>query len=112
AEDVMKKFKLDDEAKKKLVLVVLQRADDASRVLGRLEVYLESARKPSSAMMLMFGRLMAGGDVPDEHREPKEKKTDRDNSEDRDRGRGRDRDRGRGRSRSRSRGRRSRSRRR
>ena len=49
AEDVMKKFKLDDEARRKLVRVVivavcgcevqivLQRADDSSRVLGRLE---------------------------------------------------------------------------
>lgn len=37
AEDVMKKFKLDDEARRKLVQIVLQRADDSSRVLGRLE---------------------------------------------------------------------------
>jgi len=104
AEDVMKKFKLDDEAKRKLVQVVLQRADDSSRVLGRLEVYLESARKPSDAVRTMFGRLMAGGDVPDEHKEKDEKK-DKDKDDDRDRSRGRDRDR-----RDRDRGRRSRSR--
>lgn len=118
AEDVMKKFRLDDEATRKLVQVVLQRADDSSRVLGRLEVYLETCKRPSDAVRTMFGRLMAGGDVPDEHKEPKDtrREEDRDGSKDRDRDRdrrGRDRDRDRrGRSRSRSRGRRSRSRRR
>jgi len=111
ADDVMKKFKLDDEAKRKLVQVVLQRAADSSRVLGRLEAYLESAKRPSDAVRTLFGRLMAGGDVPEEHREKEERRASDTRDRSRDRGSRRSRDR-RSRDRSRDRGRRSRSRRR
>jgi len=98
AEDVMRKFKLDKDAKCKLVEIVLARLDDSSRVLGRLEVYLEMSRQPSSAALeALAGRLLAGGDVPDE---PREEAVDRE----RDR---MDRERDRRRQRSRSRGRRS-----
>lgn len=112
ADDVMKKFKLDDEAKRKLVQVVLQRAADSSRVLGRLEAYLESARKPSDAVRTLFGRLMAGGDVPEEHREKEDRRASDRDTRDRSRDRARPRERSRDRRSSRSRGRRSRSRRR
>jgi len=86
--DVVKKFKLDAEAKQKLWEVVVERADESSRVLGRLEVYLEACRRPSAAVLALSGRLLAGGDVPEE---PPRDDDDRDRERPRDRGYDRDR---------------------
>ncbi|CAK0788381.1 unnamed protein product, partial [Prorocentrum cordatum] len=66
AEDVMKKFGLDKDARCTLVEIVLARADDSSRVLGRLEVYLEDARQPGASLAAIAGKLKAGGDVPED----------------------------------------------
>uniref|UniRef100_A0A7S1S5B0 Uncharacterized protein n=1 Tax=Alexandrium catenella TaxID=2925 RepID=A0A7S1S5B0_ALECA len=99
AEDVIKKFKFDKDAQSKLIEVVLARLEDSSRILGRLEVYLELCSKPSAAFAALSGRLLAGGDVPDEPREENDRERDR---SDRDRKRSPAR-----RQRSRSRGRHS-----
>jgi len=92
AQDVIKKFDLDSEAKDKLIEIVLARPDDSSALLGGLEVYFEKVRSPSSALLALAGRLLAGGDVPDpqDHREDR-KPVDRDRGRDRDRSRERDR---------------------
>merc|ERR1712050_94087 len=102
AQDVIKKFDLDAEAKDKLIEIVLARTEHSSALLGGLEVYFEAVRNPSSALFALAGRLLAGGDVPDPH-DPREKgklATDRDRERDRDRSRERERKR---KSRSRSR---------
>jgi hypothetical protein len=106
AQDVMKKFDLDVEARDKLVEIVLARTEDSSALLGGLEVYFESVRSPSSALLALAGRLLAGGDVPDPH-DPREKGKQ---SNDREHERSRERDRNRDRSRERERKRKSRSR--
>lgn len=72
AQDVIKKFELDSEARQKLIEIVLARTEDSSALLGGLEVYFEAARSPSSALKAMAGKLLAGGDVPDPH-DPRER---------------------------------------
>merc|ERR1711948_203160 len=58
AQDVIKKFDLDSEAKDKLIEIVLARSDDSSALLGGLEVYFEKVRNPSSALLDLAGRLL------------------------------------------------------
>jgi len=85
AEDVMKKFKLEPEAKRTLAEIVFARQEDSSRVLGYLEVYLEASHKPSADLIALKGRLLAGGEVPSA---PGGGAPDRSRSRDRGRGRG------------------------
>lgn len=65
-EDVIRKFKLDETASQKLVEIIVRRPDDSSLILGGLEVYLEATKQPSAALTAISGRLLAGGEVPDE----------------------------------------------
>lgn len=88
AKDVIKKFELDKEARQKLIEIVLARTEDSSALLGGLEVYFEGVRNPSSRLVSLSARLLAGGDVPDPQDERRKEKAD-----DRERERDRDRDR-------------------
>jgi hypothetical protein len=89
AQDVIKKFELDKDARNKLVEIVLARTEDSSAILGGLEVFFEQVRNPSSSLLNLAGRLLAGGDVPDPH-DPRE---ERNLARERERERSRDRDR-------------------
>merc|ERR1712100_655863 len=95
AQDVIKKFGLDSEARQKLIEIVLARTEDSSALLGGLEVYFEAVRNPSSSLISLSGRLLQGMDVPDphDHREDRKQAGDRERERERDRSRERDRER-------------------
>merc|ERR1719265_434872 len=86
-EDVVRKFRLDKAASQKLVEIIVRRPDDSSRILGGLEVYLEAARQPSTALLALSGRLLSGGEVPDEPRNEQPEERERDRRRDRSRSR-------------------------
>lgn len=95
AQDVIRKYTLNEVAKKKLVDIVLERSDDSSKILGQLEVYFEqfAARNPSQALMELSGRILAGFDVPEEPPANRDRRSSRSRSRGRGR-RSRSRDRG------------------
>lgn len=76
AQDVIKKFDLDREAKDKLIEIVLARTEDSSAVLGGLEVYFERVRDPSATLVSLSSRLISGGPVPDPDELPRNKRND------------------------------------
>jgi len=103
AEDVMRKFSLDEDAKKRLVEIVLERADDSSAVLGALELHLEASKQASETLRAVSGRLLAGKDLPDEPWDDRRPSFRADGDHDRERDRHQDRERGRERDRERDR---------
>lgn len=91
AQDVIRKFDLDYDAKEKLIEIVLARPDDSSALLGGLEVYFEKVKNPSLELLALAGRLLAGGDVPDPLGYRGSGKPSGERGRDRDRSRERDR---------------------
>jgi len=121
AEAVMKKHKLDEDARSKLAEIVLKRPEDSGQVLLQLEKHLETSNRPSAMLCMLAGKVIAGENLPDpppgaklstNHtsgpRQPAERErghADRADRADRDRDRGYDYTRDRDRSRDRERGR-------
>lgn len=117
AEQVMEKFRLDDDAKSKLREIVEKRASEKQEVLNTVRKHLEASQHPS-AMLCRIARSLIDGeklDDPPERRPPprptgggggggggeRDKERGYDYARDRDRSRERSRDRGRDRRRDR-----------
>merc|ERR1719188_1973515 len=65
AEEVMEKYKLDEDARSKLREIVERRADDLEATMAKVRKFLDSASFPSSMLCKIARSLIDGESLPD-----------------------------------------------
>lgn len=98
--ELVKKYRLDEEASSKLAEVLALRQETIDEDLRQIEKHLAVSGKPSAAAMMLLPKLRAAGPLEDPRQPPaqgsfaeRDRDKDRERERDRDRGRHRDQDR-------------------
>merc|ERR1712151_1400632 len=63
--DMQKKYKLDDQATRKLAEVLQQRTESREKDIELMHRHLETSNKPSARVMMMLGKLRSGEPLPE-----------------------------------------------
>merc|ERR1712151_1208076 len=63
--DMEQKYKLDDQATRKLAEVLQQRAETREQDIELMHKHLETSNKPSARVMMMLGKLRSGDPLPE-----------------------------------------------